>query len=214
MEIFTLTLMFAAGAYILKSKDQKSRVVFLAKHLGRYPIERLMQTLIEGYARALGEPDAERQAQIFKLLTSAELELCEQFNRFAEEFSRADAVSARVSKLGFDLPYASRLFPTATFDLRRAMTIHAQAIVDATAITITPSDFPDAASALNLLKSRAFTISAELLLVQHSCHWFCRSKMIASARLLARHNTSYAQVLAAVSPDTRSAYLALTAPDN
>jgi hypothetical protein len=213
MEIFTFILLIATGAYILKSRDQKSRIVFLAKHLGRYPIERLMQTLIEGYARALGEPDAERQAQIFKLLATTELELREQFNRFAEEFARADAVSARVSTLTFGLPYASRLFPAATFDLRRAMTIHAQAIVDATAIPVTtPSDLPDAATALKLSKSRAFTISAELLLVQHTCHWFCRSKMIASARLLARHNTSYAQVLAAVSPDTRSAYLALTAP--
>ncbi len=212
MEIFTFILMFAAGAYILKSRDQKSRIVFLAKHLGRYPIERLMQTLIEGYARALGEPDAQRQAQIFKLLTTSELELCEQFNRFAEEFVRADTASARVSKLTFGLPYASRLFPGATFDLRRAMTIHAQAIVDATATTTTPGDLPEAATALKLSKSRAFTISAELLLVQHTCHWFCRSKMIASARLLARHQTSYAQVLASVSPDTRSAYLALIAP--
>ena len=213
MDIFTLILLLATGAYILKSRDQKGRIVFLAKNLGRYPIERLMQTLSEGYARALGEPDAQRQTQIFKLLTTTELELSEQFNRFAEEFTRADAVSARVSKLTFDLPYAGRLFPSATFDLRRAMTIHAQAIADATAVTTTTlGDLPDAAAALKLSKSRAFTISAELLLVQHTCHWFCRSKMIASARLLARHNTSYAQVLAAVSPDTRSAYLALTAP--
>ena len=212
MEIFTLILMVATGAYLLKSRDQKSRIVYLAKHLGCYPIERHMQTLIEGYARALGEPDAQRQTQIFKLLATSELELCEQFNRFAEEFARVDAVSARVSKLGFGLPYASRLFPAATFDLRRAMTIHAQAIADATAIaTTTPSDLSDAVMELKLLKTRAFTISAELLLVQHTCHWFCRSKLIASARLLARHNTSYAQVLAAVLPDTRSAYLALTA---
>jgi len=212
MEIFTFIFLFATGAYILKSRDQKSRIVFLAKHLGRHPIERLMQTLIEGYARALGEPEAQRQAQIFKLLTSTELEICEHLKRFAEEFARADAVSARVSNQAFDLPYAGRLFPAATFDLRRAMTIHAQAMVDATAITTsTSSDLPDAAAALKLSKNRAFTISAELFLVQHTCHWFCRSKMIASARLLARHNTSYAQVLAAVSPATRNAYLALIA---
>ena len=211
MEMFTLILLLATGTYILKSRDQKSRIVFLAKHLGRYPIERLMQTLVEGYSRALGEPDAERQAQIFKLLTSTELDLCEQFSRFAEEFASADEVGSRVSKLTFDLPYIGRLFPTATFDLRRAMTIHAQAIADATAIQVTiPGDLPDVAAALKLSKSRAFTISAELLLMQYTCHWFCRSKMIASARLLARHNTSYAQVLAAVSPDTRSAYLAWT----
>ena len=211
MEMFTFILLIATGTYILKSRDQKSRIVFLAKHLGRYPIERLMQTLVEGYARALGEPDAERQAQIFKLLTSTELDLCDQFSRFAEEFTRADEVGSRISKLTFDLPYIRRFFPTATFDLRRAMTIHAQAIADATASPVTiPGGLPDVAAALKLSKSRAFTISAELLLVQHTCHWFCRSKMIASARLLARHNTSYAQVLAAVSPDTRSAYLALT----
>ena len=211
MEMFTLILLLATGTYILKSRDQKRRIVFLAKHLGRYPIERLMQTLVEGYSRALGEPDAERQAQIFKLLTSTELDLCEQFSRFAEEFASADEVGSRVSKLTFDLPYIGRLFPTATFDLRRAMTIHAQAIADATAIQVTiPGDLPDVAAALKLSKSRAFTISAELLLMQYTCHWFCRSKMIASARLLARHNTSYAQVLAAVSPDTRSAYLAWT----
>ena len=58
-------------------------------------------------------------------------------------------------------------------------------------------------------KAQAYMMSAELLLMQHTCHWFCRSKAVASARLLARHQTSYAQVLDAVSPATRSDYLAL-----
>jgi len=48
-----------------------------------------------------------------------------------------------------------------------------------------------------------------LFLMQHTCHWFCRSKTVASARLLARHKTSYAQVLAAVAPQTREAYIRL-----
>jgi hypothetical protein len=47
--------------------------------------------------------------------------------------------------------------------------------------------------------------------MQHSCHWFCRSKVVASARMLARHKTSYEQLLAAVSPETRQAYQALLA---
>jgi hypothetical protein len=55
-------------------------------------------------------------------------------------------------------------------------------------------------------KDQAWTLSAELLLMQHTCHWYCKSKTVASARLLARHHTSYEQVLAAVSPDTRAAY--------
>lgn len=58
-------------------------------------------------------------------------------------------------------------------------------------------------------KAKAFTLMAELLLLQHTCHWFCRSKLVASARLLARHQTPYAQVLASVAPQTRQAYCVL-----
>ena len=52
-------------------------------------------------------------------------------------------------------------------------------------------------------------MSAELFLMQHTCHWFCKSRAIASARLMARHKTPHAQVLASVTPATRTAYLAL-----
>ena len=52
---------------------------------------------------------------------------------------------------------------------------------------------------------------AQLLLMQHTCHWFCRSKSTASVRMQVRHQTSYAQLLAAVSPQTRQAYLAVLA---
>jgi hypothetical protein len=52
-------------------------------------------------------------------------------------------------------------------------------------------------------------LSAELFLFQHTCHWYCRSKAVASARMQVRHQTPYAQVLAAVSPATRQAYSAL-----
>jgi hypothetical protein len=58
-------------------------------------------------------------------------------------------------------------------------------------------------------KRQAFMLSAELLLFQHTCHWYCRSKPVASARLLRRHKTSHEQVLASVTPDTRRAYQAL-----
>jgi hypothetical protein len=43
-------------------------------------------------------------------------------------------------------------------------------------------------------------MSAELFLMQHSCHWFCKSKAVASARMLVRHKTSHEQLIAAVSP--------------
>ncbi|MCY1373545.1 hypothetical protein D9M69_608290 [compost metagenome] len=52
-------------------------------------------------------------------------------------------------------------------------------------------------------------MSAGLFLMQHTGHWFCKSKAVASARMLTRHQTSYEQLLEAVSPETREAYRAL-----
>lgn len=194
-------LFFAAllmGVLLLKKSDQHRRIALLGSHLGRYDIEKLMESLTEGYLRALGEADAERQAQVWSFLATQETKLREQFQAFAAEFAREDAAATRVSKLPVALPFAAVLLPAATFDLRQAFAIHAQAIADAVDNRAQRSP-----------KAKAFTISAELFLMQHTCHWFCRSKAVASARLLARHQTPYAQVLDSVAPATRARYEAL-----
>ncbi len=201
MEILTLLLLLGAGIYSLKSTDQKRRIALLGKYLGKQEIEKMMETLTHGYHRALSEPDAARQTQILALQNVTELALSEQFNRFVGEFSSVEALEARVSKIGFAIPYADKIFPGTTFDLRRALAIHAKGLARAI-------DSPLGLSP----KRRAFHISAELFLMQHTCHWFCRSKTVASSRLLARHKTSHAQLLDAVSPETREAYGALIAP--
>ena len=99
------------------------------------------------------------------------------------------------------LPFALRLFPGASFDMREALAIHARGIARAARneAALAPRD-------------KAYVMTAELLLMQHSCHWFCKSKTVASARMLARHQTPHAQLLASVSPETRRSYLALTGP--
>ncbi|MBA3593312.1 MAG: hypothetical protein H0W47_05880 [Polaromonas sp.] len=199
MEIFVLLLMVAAfAAYQLKSKTQKKRITLLASHLGRYQVEKLMESLTEGYLRALGEKDAERQVQIWNMLAVSEEQLVDQFRRFAADFSAVDVADARVSKLPVFLPETDRFFPDNTFDMRKMLAVHAEGI----------------ARAVNNEKGRqardkAYTLSAELFLMQHSCHWYCRSKAIASARMLARHQTPYQQLLASVDPQTREAYLAV-----
>ena len=198
MELFLPLMLIAVGAYALKSKDQNRRVALLGRHLGKQQIEKLMESLTQGYLRALGESDPEREAQIWSLFNTAEIELCQQFNRFVAEFSKVDEADARVSKLAFYIPYATRLFPGHTFDLRQALSIHAKGINNAA-----KNDLDQTA------KKRAFTLSAELFLMQHSCHWFCKSKTVASARLLVRHKTPYAQLLTAVAPETARDYRAL-----
>ena len=156
-----------------------------------------METLTEGYLRALGENDPERRAQVWNLLASSEEKLSDQFNRFADGFAKVDALQARVSTLPIALPYADKLFPAATFDARKVFAIHAQGITQAAQNSQNRSP-----------RDKAYTLSAELFLMQHTCHWFCKSRTVASARLQVRHKTSYAQVLASVAPETRSAYAA------
>ena len=116
------------------------------------------------------------------------------------DFARVDAAHTRVSKLPLSIFYIGRLFPASTFDLRKALSIHAHGISQAVAN-----------SAGGSAKDKAFTLLAEIFLMQHSCHWFCKSKAVASARLLARHQTPYEKVLASVSAQTRQSYGALTA---
>jgi hypothetical protein len=194
-------LIFAAlvlGVLVLIKREQRQRIGLLGSHLSRYDIEKLMEGLTDGYLRALGEADAERQAQVWSFLDAQEVKLREQFQTFAQEFAREDRALTRVSKLPIALPFANALLPAATFDLRQAFTIHAQGIADAVDNRAQQSQ-----------KAKAFTLSAELFLMQHTCHWFCRSKAVASARLLARHKTPYAKVLESVAPATRARYQAL-----
>ena len=170
MEIVTLVMVIALGAYAVNARDQAQRIDLLGRHLGRFQIEKLMETLTDGYLRALGEADPERQGQVMNLLGASETELSAQFSRFVTEFSRVDEAQARVSQLAWPIPYAVRLFPKATFDMRKLLAVHAHGIADAANNRQGQST-----------RDKAFTLSAELFLMQHSCHWFCRSRAVASA---------------------------------
>jgi len=198
MEIFIPLLLIVVGMQFVKVQQQRQRIALLGSHLGQFQIEKLMENLTQGYLRALGEDDPERRAQIWSMLGTAETELSEQFQRFADSFSQVWGDKTLVSTLPVAIPYADKLFPKASFDVRQVLRIHAQGIAAA------------AENRRNLsLRDKAYTMSAELFLMQHTCHWFCRSKAIASARMLARHQTQYAQLLEAVAPQTRQAYCEL-----
>jgi hypothetical protein len=194
MELLLLLLASAALLYF-NNRDQQQRVRLLAGILGQFQVEKLMETVVDGYLRALGESDSERSQQVWNMLGQAEQTLCGQIHAFVEAFDKVDAASARWSTLPLAIPFAAKLFPRATADFRSLLHIHATG-VDGVVRN-------DAGLAQ---KERAFMLTAELLLLQHSCHWFCRSKPLASARTMARHQTPYTQALASVSTATRTAY--------
>lgn len=199
MEIFLSVALLAIAWMSFLGREQRARIALLGTYLGKYQIEKLMENLTQGYLRALGEENPDRRGQIWAMLATAEQEVARQFGQFASDFSRLAPAATRVSTLAIALPLATRLLPQASFDVRAAFRIHARGLQ----ATADASDMP--------AKDKAFQMSAELFLMQHTCHWFCCFKATASARMQVRHHTPYAQVLAAVSPTTRKAYLALLA---
>ena len=199
MDIFILSMVLAFAGYALKSRSERRRIALLGGHLADYQIEKLMQTLTEGYARALGETDAARRDSIWQLLNGTEDKLCAQARQLAEGFAKVDADPARVNRLPWPLSEAASLIPGSGFDLREALNIHAAGLARAAHADASVSP-----------RARAFALSAEMLLLQHTCHWFCKSRAVASARMMVRHQTSYALLLQSVSPETRRTYGALS----
>ena len=189
-------MLLAAALHWGNTQSRRQRTTLLAEHLQPFQIEKRMQQLTEAYMRALGETDLQRQSQIWQIQEPVEQQLSEEFKALAQSFGQVPAPQARTLKLA--LPGIDKLLPQSTFDTRRALQIHAEGIERAVRneAGLAPRD-------------KAFTLMAEMFLMQHSCHWFCRSRAIASARMLAQHQTHYAQALDSVSPETRQAYLAL-----
>lgn len=198
MDTYLIWMALGVGAYVMKNVEQRQRIGLLSSYLQKYQLEKLMEQLTGGYLRALGERDPQRSEPIWRMLVSTEQSVSDQLGRLAADMAHMGDEQARVLRWPLAVPLASRWLPSATFDLRQLMAIHAQGFASAAHNT----------AGLGR-KDQAFMLSAELYLFQHSCHWYCRSKTVASARLLARHKTAHAQVLAAVSPQTRAAYAAL-----
>ncbi|MDM0043153.1 hypothetical protein QTH91_01540 [Variovorax dokdonensis] len=201
MDFFLFVLAIVVGLQFFKRREQQQRVQLLGRFLSPYQIEQQMERLLDGYLRWLGEDDPIRRDQIYGTLGTVETALAEQFERFATDAKAMPAPLAQVSKLPLWIPFAQPLLPgRLLFDVRQAFAIHARGI-DAV-VRNEEGRAP---------KARAYMLSAELLLMQHTCHWFCRGKAVATARLLARHQTPHAQVVASVSAQTRRDYLALIA---
>ncbi len=194
----TVSLLATGFLFAVNGYQQRKRIFLLARLLSPLHIEKLMETLTQGYLRALGEKDTQRQVQVFAVLEPSETQLATQFAEFARQFSKVPADEALASNLPVCLPFATTLLPDASFDMRKLLAVHAAGLARA----LEPA--PDTSA-----RDRAFRASAEIFLMQHSCHWFCKSRTIASARMQARHHTSYEQVIQAVGPETRKAYLAL-----
>lgn len=195
MDLILVFLPVAVAWWVARRHEEQQRVTLLGGQLRPFRIEQRMEQLTEGYLRALGEQDPARAEAIWQNLEGTETVLQQELQQLATALQDVWGERLRVSRWPVGVPHATRFFPQASFDFRQLVDLHAQAFGAA----MRNEDGLDR-------RDRAFRATAELLLFQHSCHWFCRSKNVASARLHTRHRTRLDQVLAAVSPATREAY--------
>jgi hypothetical protein len=196
MSVLVFFAVLAFGLQMRNAWEQRQRIGLLGRYLRNYQIESLMETLTQGYLRAMGESDPERRNSVWQVMGQHEERLVGQLQQLQNDLPKDQGRAWRASTLPLNLPLAVHWLPGASFDLRALLRVHAQGVSSGIANHDALSE-----------RDRAFRLSAELLLLQHSCHWFCRSKTVASQRMLVRHKTHYAQLLAAVAPFTRTAYL-------
>ncbi len=193
---FLLLLPIALVAlWIARARQQQRRIAILARYMSGHNIERNIEALSQGYSRALGESDSASSEQVWAVLRGTEDVLCRQVRKLAEDFAGVEPTATRVSKFPIWLPRSPAF--DRSFDMREALRMHSSGICRAVE---EQGSSP---------KDRAFAILAETLLMQHTCHWYCRSKSVASARMLASHRTSYEQLVGGVFPQTRQEYLGL-----
>ncbi|HJD44182.1 MAG TPA: hypothetical protein H9906_04035 [Candidatus Paenalcaligenes intestinipullorum] len=193
---FTLILLTLFIVWqVLRVRYQRAHIALLGQQLAQFQLEKHMETLTSGYTRAIQDSSESRQLQIFDTLHQTEYAVAAQLQGLAKALDKLDPKITQFGVWPICVPFVERVLPSAARDFRQLVALHAAGI----------KRLVDNDDQLEI-KPRAFHLSAELYLFQHSCHWFCKSKTVADARLLVRHQVDYKKVLASVSEQTRRQY--------
>lgn len=192
----TLALLIAFISWqLLRIRQQRAHIQLLGQHLSQFRLEKHMETLTQGYSRAINADTESRQLQILDSFTQTEQAVASQAQALATSMQKESPTRTSMGILAFCLPYSERYLPNLTRDFRQLLHIHAQGIQY---VVNNEAGWGP--------KERAFHLSAELYLFQNSCHWFCKSRNVANARLQVQHKVSYQKTLESVSERTRQAY--------
>ena len=195
MDFFLSLLLCAIVWRILCLRYQRSHIALLASHLSHLQLEQHMETLTQGYQRAIKEESEPRQLQVFDMLGQTERSVASQVQSLATSMQKESDTSTAMGILAICIPYIERFLPVFSRDFRSLLSIHAAGLRH---VVDNEQNWS--------VKDRAFHLSAELYLFQHSCHWYCKSRSIADARLMLRHQVDHKKVLDSVTDRTRSAY--------
>src|SRR5690606_41263423 len=72
MDIALLLIAALVGWHLLRQRYQREHITLLGKHLNNLQLERHMESLTQGYARAINEDSERRQRQVLDAFTQTE----------------------------------------------------------------------------------------------------------------------------------------------
>jgi hypothetical protein len=109
MDTVILLLVAAIALHFVRARYQRGRIILLGRHLSSFQLERHMETLTEGYTRAIGEQDPSRQLQVLEMFAQTENAVATQIQSLADLLQKEPAENTRVGMLPFCVPYAERI---------------------------------------------------------------------------------------------------------
>ena len=123
MDSVLILLMVALAWQVLRVRYQRARIALLGRHLGGLQLERHMETLTQGYSRAIREETESRQLQVLETFAQTERAMASQANSLANAMQKESPQATRLSTLSLCVPYIERFVPAATRDFRELLHI-------------------------------------------------------------------------------------------
>jgi hypothetical protein len=158
MDIALILLIAIAAWQVLRVQYQRTHIALLGNYLASLQLERHMETLTNGYTRAIHEKEETRQTQVLETFAQAERTMAAQVQSLADAMRKESSQAASMGTLPFCLPYIELFLPALTRDFRELLRIHAAGL----------RHVVDNEGGWDM-KSRAYHLSAELYLLQHRC---------------------------------------------
>src|SRR5690606_14136752 len=125
MDIALTLLMIIVAWRVLCLRYQRTHISLLAAHLANLRLERHMETLTQGYSRAIREETESRQLQVLDTFSQTERAVAAQVQALADAMQKESAQASGMGAFRFCIPYDERLFPSLARDFRALLRIHA-----------------------------------------------------------------------------------------
>src|SRR3546814_9101459 len=98
MDIALTLLLVALGWQVLRVRYQRAHIALLGRHLAGFQLERHMETLTEGYTRAIHEESETRQLQVLDMLIQTERTVASQAQSLAEAMRKENLQAAKIGR--------------------------------------------------------------------------------------------------------------------